>query len=195
MTGNLIVIVGPSGVGKGSVLKKVFQELNNLVFSVSATTRPKRVGEIEGTNYFFKTKEEFKQMIEKGELIEWAEFVGNFYGTPKKYIEEKVKADKDIILEIEVEGAKQIKQILPNALFIFLAPPSIEVLYKRLKERSTESEEKILARVEKSKQELQEINQFENLVINEEGKIEETAQSIIKIIQAHRLLNVKDKYF
>ena len=177
MAGNLIVIVGPSGVGKGTVLKKVFQDLDNLVFSVSATTRPKRAGEIEGINYFFKSKQEFKQMIEKGELIEWAEFVGNFYGTPKKYIEDQVKANKDIILEIEVEGAKQIKQILPNALFIFLAPPSIEVLYKRLKERSTESEEKILARVEKSKQELQEINQFENLVINEEGKIEETAQT------------------
>ena len=163
--------------------------MDNLVFSVSATTRPKRAGEIEGINYFFKSKQEFKQMIEKGELIEWAEFVGNFYGTPKKYIEDQVKANKDIILEIEVEGAKQIKQILPNALFIFLAPPSIEVLYKRLKERSTESEEKILARVEKSKQELQEINQFENLVINEEGKIEETAQSIIQIIQAHRSQN------
>ncbi len=189
MAGNLIVIVGPSGVGKGTVLKKVFQDLDNLVFSVSATTRPKRAGEIEGINYFFKSKQEFKQMIEKGELIEWAEFVGNFYGTPKKYIEDQVKANKDIILEIEVEGAKQIKQILPNALFIFLAPPSIEVLYKRLKERSTESEEKILARVEKSKQELQEINQFENLVINEEGKIEETAQSIIQIIQAHRSQN------
>ncbi len=186
MTGNLIVIVGPSGVGKGTVLKKVFEDLDNLVFSVSVTTRKKREGEVEGKNYFFKTKEEFKEMIAKNELIEWAEFVGNFYGTPKKYIEDRVQEGKDIILEIEVEGAKQIKQILPNALFIFLAPPSIEVLYKRLKERSTEPEEKILARVEKSKQELKEINRFENLIINEEGKIEETAQSIIQTIQAHR---------
>jgi guanylate kinase len=125
MTGNLIVIVGPSGVGKGTVLKKVFEDLDNLVFSVSVTTRKKREGEVEGKNYFFKTKEEFKEMIAKNELIEWAEFVGNFYGTPKKYIEDRVKEGKDIILEIEVEGAKQIKQILPNALFIFLAPPSI----------------------------------------------------------------------
>jgi guanylate kinase len=167
---NLIVIVGPSGVGKGTVLKKVFAELNNLVFSISVTTRHPRPGEEEGKNYFFRSKEEFQELINKQEMLEWAEFVGNYYGTPKKYVEDQISQGNDVVLEIEAEGAKQIKQKnILNSVFVFLAPPAPEILYKRLKERSTESEDKIRARVEKSKNELAEINWFDYKVINEEG--------------------------
>lgn len=186
MAGNLIVLVGPSGVGKGTVLKKVFQDLDNLVFSVSVTTRPIRQGEVEGVNYFFRTREQFQQMIEQNELLEWAEFVGNCYGTPKNYVQAQTQAGNDVVLEIEVEGAKQIKKAAPDSLFIFLSPPSLDALYKRLKERSTESEEKIKERLEKSKQELQEIAWFDHHIVNEEGKVEETAESIIQIIKQRR---------
>lgn len=185
---NLIVIVGPSGVGKGTVLKKVFAELNNLVFSISVTTRHPRPGEEEGKNYFFRSKEEFQELINKQEMLEWAEFVGNYYGTPKKYVEDQISQGNDVVLEIETEGAKQIKQKnILNSVFVFLAPPAPEILYKRLKERSTESEDKIRARVEKSKNELAEINWFDYKVINEEGLPNKAAEEIIHIIQKHRL--------
>lgn len=187
MPGNLIVIVGPSGVGKGTVLKKVFQELENLVFSVSVTTRSMRPGETEGLNYFFKTKEEFMQLVNAEELLEWAEFVGNYYGTPKKYVEDQINQNNDVVLEIEVEGAKQIKKNMPDALFIFISPPSIEILHKRLKERSTETEEKILSRIEKSKQELKEASWFDHHLINEEGQVIETAEKLIQIIKQNRI--------
>ncbi|MDX1920469.1 MAG: guanylate kinase [Candidatus Caenarcaniphilales bacterium] len=184
--GNLVVIVGPSGVGKGTVLRKVFKDLDKLVFSVSVTTRPIRAGEVEGINYFFKTKEEFMELVKAGELLEWAEFVGNYYGTPKKYVEEQIEQGNDVVLEIEVEGAKQIKKNKPDALFIFISPPSIEILYKRLKERSTEAEDKILSRIEKSKQELQEISWFDHQIVNEQGQVNETAEKLIQIIKAKR---------
>lgn len=145
-----------------------------------------RPGEQEGVNYFFRSRQQFQQMIDRDELLEWAEFVGNFYGTPKHYVQAQIDQGHDVVLEIEVEGAKQIKQTAPEALFIFLSPPSPEALYKRLKERSTEPEDKIIERVEKSKQELKEINWFDHHIVNEEGQVEETAKKIIQIIQQSR---------
>jgi guanylate kinase len=186
MTGCLFVLVGPSGVGKGTVLKKVFENLNNLVYSISVTTRPIRPGEKESVNYFFRTRDEFHQLVSNNELLEWAEFVGNYYGTPKNYVDEQMKLGNDVILEIEVEGAKQIKRSMPEATFIFLAPPSLEILYKRLKERSTESEEKIQARVKRAKDELTEAHWFNYNLVNEEGHAEETAEKITQIIQESR---------
>ncbi|MDJ0626005.1 MAG: guanylate kinase [Candidatus Caenarcaniphilales bacterium] len=192
--GNLILLVGPSGVGKGTVLKEVFKKLNNLVFSVSVTTREKRLGEEEGINYFFRTKEEFLKLAEDNQLLEWAEFVGNYYGTPRKYVEEQIHIGKDVVLEIEVEGARQIKKNMPSALFIFMAPPSLATLQKRLKERSTESDEKVKSRIKKSEQELKEANWFDHVVINEEGKIDQTCQQVIEIIKNYRLTtNQEDK--
>jgi guanylate kinase len=186
MKGNLIVLVGPSGVGKGTVLKKVFEKLDRLIFSVSATTREMRPGEVDGVNYFFCSKESFLQKVQNSEFIEWAEFVGNYYGTPKDFVENKRLEGNDVILEIEVEGAKQVKKVLKDAIFIFIAPPSIDALYQRLKERSTESDEKIMLRIEKSKQELKEIDWFDYSIVNEEGKADETAEKLIEIIKRHR---------
>jgi guanylate kinase len=188
MTGSLIVLVGPSGVGKGTVLKKVFEDLDRLVYSISVTTRQMRPGEVEAKNYFFRTRDQFHELVKKDEMLEWAEFVGNYYGTPKTYVEEQMALDNDVILEIEIEGAKQVKRSMTDAIFIFLAPPSIEVLYKRLKDRSTESEEKIKLRVERSREELEEAQSFgfDHYLVNEEGQVDRTAEELIGIIQEIR---------
>ncbi len=183
MVGKLIVLVGPSGVGKGTVLKKVFEKLPNLVYSISVTTRAKRPNEVEGQNYFFRSREEFLNLVAQNEMLEWAEFVGNYYGTPKKYIQENIINNRNVILEIEMEGAKQIKQKMPEAKFIFVAPPSIEILHKRLTERGTEPEVTIKARVEKAKQELAQAEWFDYCLVNEEGQADETARHLIDIIQ------------
>ncbi|HEY9886033.1 MAG TPA: guanylate kinase [Vampirovibrionales bacterium] len=182
--GKLIVFSGPSGTGKGTVLKKVFTELPQLTFSISATTREPREGEEEGVNYFFKTETEFKEMIDRSELLEWAEFVGNYYGTPKDYVDEQLKLGNNVILEIEVEGARQIKKIRPDSTFIFLAPPSLLSLKQRLLERSTEDPEKIEKRLNKAKIELKESTWFEHIVVNHQNKSDQAAREIINIINS-----------
>ncbi|MDX1917654.1 MAG: guanylate kinase [Candidatus Caenarcaniphilales bacterium] len=182
MVGNLLVLVGPSGVGKGTVLQKVFADIENLVYSISVTTRPIRPGEVEGKNYFFVTKETFKEMIEADALLEYAEFVGHFYGTPRAYVHEQRASGKDVLLEIEVEGAKQIKQKMPEAIFIFMAPPSLEVLQRRLEARSTESPDKIKERLEKARLEITHIDWFQHRIVNEEDDIEGSAQKLKEII-------------
>jgi guanylate kinase len=168
--GNLIVFTGPSGVGKGTVVKELFQNLDNLIFSVSVTTREKRSGEEEGKNYFFRTNREFDELIQADKLLEWAEFVGNKYGTPKDFVFEKLKNGTDIFLEIEVQGALQVKEKFPEALMIFLLPPSIDELEARLRKRATEPEEKILLRLAKARDEMKYINDFDFSVINDSAK-------------------------
>ncbi|MFZ4084620.1 MAG: guanylate kinase [Vampirovibrionia bacterium] len=168
--GNLIVFTGPSGVGKGTVVKELFRNLDNLIFSVSVTTREKRSGEEEGKNYFFRTNHEFDELIQADKLLEWAEFVGNKYGTPKDFVFEKLKNGTDVFLEIEVQGALQVKEKFPEALMIFLLPPSIDELEARLRKRATEPEEKILLRLAKARDEMKYINDFDFSVINDSAQ-------------------------
>lgn len=165
--GNLIVFTGPSGVGKGTVVKELFKNIDKLVFSVSVTTREKREGELEGKNYFFRSLEEFSELIKNDRLLEWAEFVGNRYGTPKDFVFEKLKLGLDVFLEIEVQGALQVKEKFPEALMIFLLPPSLEELEMRLRKRNTETEEKIQLRLAKAKDEMKYLNDFDFSVIND----------------------------
>jgi guanylate kinase len=183
--GNLIVFTGPSGVGKGTVVKELFQNLDNLIFSVSITTREKRSGEEEGKNYFFRTNREFDELIQADKLLEWAEFVGNKYGTPKDFVFEKLKNGTDVFLEIEVQGALQVKEKFPEALMIFLLPPSIDELEARLRKRATEPEEKILLRLAKARDEMKYINDFDFSVINDSA--ERAGKELREIILSRRI--------
>ena len=183
-SGKVFVLTGPSGVGKGTVVEQVLKKVKNIYLSVSATTREKREGEKEGTNYFYKTKETFKKMIEAEEFLEWAEFAGDYYGTPKFSANSYLSCGKDILLEIEIQGAKQIKQQCPDAVLIFLAPPYFEALEERLIKRHTESIEKVKVRIKKAKEEMKQVNLFHYLVIND--KLDEAVENVISIIQAER---------
>ena len=166
--GLLIVFSGLSGVGKGTILKELMpMEDLNLAYSVSMTTRAPREGEVEGVNYFFVTKKRFLEAIKNGELLEHARFVGNDYGTPKEYVEKMREEGKNVILEIEIKGAKQIMKKCPDALSIYIVPPSIEELERRLRERGTEDEETIMKRISKAKKEMKDTAFYEHVVCND----------------------------
>ena len=180
--GLLIVFSGLSGVGKGTILKQLMpMEDLNLAYSVSMTTRAPREGEVEGVNYFFVTKKRFLEAVKNGELLEHARFVGNDYGTPKQYVEEMREQGKNVILEIEIKGAKQIMKKCPDALSIYIVPPSIEELERRLRERGTEDEETILKRISKAKKEMKDTAFYEHVVCNDvlETAVEEVRQIIL----------------
>ncbi|WP_442870386.1 guanylate kinase [Aneurinibacillus sp. Ricciae_BoGa-3] len=166
--GLLLVLSGPSGVGKGTVCSALRPFMKDLVYSVSATTRTPRAGEKEGVNYFFKSHKEFERMIQQDELLEWAEYVGNFYGTPRKFVEDTLNAGKDVILEIEVQGALQVKEKFPEGIFIFLAPPDLKELRTRITGRGTESEETIHRRMQMAKAELDLMEHYNYVVVNDE---------------------------
>lgn len=181
--GLLIVLSGPSGVGKGTVRKALFSQPNtNYEYSISMTTRKPREGEVDGVDYFFKTREEFEELIEQGGLLEYAEFVGNYYGTPLKYVQETLEAGRDVFLEIEVQGAQQIREKMPEALFIFLAPPSLSELQKRLIGRGTETEEVIKKRIATAVKELEMMSLYDYVVENDE--IQKACDKINAIITA-----------
>ena len=151
--GILVVISGFSGAGKGTIMKELIRSYDYFL-SVSATTREPRDGETEGIDYYFHTREEFERMIHNGELIEWAEYVGNFYGTPKKHVEEQLNQGKDVLLEIEMQGGMLVKEQFPDALLIFISPPSAEILRERLTGRGTESPEEIEKRLQRAVEEV-----------------------------------------
>lgn len=184
--GLLIVLSGPSGVGKGTVRKALFDdEETNFKYSISMTTRDKREGEVDGVDYFFKTHEEFEELIEQDKFIEYARYVGNYYGTPVDFVHETMEKGHDVFLEIEVEGAKQVRDKFPEALFIFLAPPSIDHLESRLVGRGTDSKEIIEHRISEAKKELNLMNLYDFVVIND--SIEEAKRKIRCIVEANHL--------
>ncbi|BBW96742.1 MULTISPECIES: guanylate kinase [Geobacillus] len=170
--GLLIVMSGPSGVGKGTVRKALFSRPDiNLHYSVSVTTRKPREGEVEGVDYFFRTREQFEQMIRENKLLEWAEYVGNYYGTPIDYVEKTLAEGKDVFLEIEVQGAMKVRRAFPEALFIFLAPPSLKELEKRIVGRGTESKELIENRLRAAREELEMMDEYDYVVENDEVEL------------------------
>ena len=164
--GKTFIITGPSGVGKGTIIKKLFEGREDLYFSVSATTRAPRPGEVDGVHYHFLSREQFQQWVEQGEFLEHAEFVENCYGTPKKYVDEAMNAGKDAILDIEVQGAEQIHALRPEAVRIFIVPPSWDELERRLVGRGTEDAEKVRKRLERSRIEFPLAREFDYIVVN-----------------------------
>ena len=180
--GLLIVLSGPSGVGKGTVRKEIFDDpTTSYKYSLSMTTRQMREGEVNGVDYFFKTKEEFEALIQEDQFIEYAEYVGNYYGTPVQYVKDTMAEGHDVFLEIEVEGAKQVRKKFPDALFIFLAPPSLDHLKERLIGRGTETDEKIQSRVNEARKEVEMMNLYDYVVVNDEVHLaKERIQSIVE---------------
>src|SRR5690554_206551 len=181
--GLLVVISGPSGVGKGTVRKALFDIPNHdLVYSVSMTTRPPRDGEVDGVDYYFVSKEEFLKRIEEDKFLEWAEFVGNYYGTPKDKVEEQLELGKEVVLEIEVEGALKLRKKVKDAVFIFIVPPGRQALYDRLLKRGTEAKEIIEARVKKADNEFLLAHKYDYIVFNDD--VNNAADRIMAIIRA-----------
>ena len=177
----LIILTGPSGVGKGTVVKEILDKDKNIWLSISATTRKPRKGEKDGENYYFLNQENFKEMIEQNLFLEWAEFAGNYYGTPLSSVNEKIKNGFTVLLEIEVEGAKQIKEKFPNSLSIFLLPPNKAELERRIRNRGTEKEEAIKKRLSRANYEISASNEFDFALTNYD--VDETAKRIIKLIE------------
>ena len=183
--GILTVVSGFSGAGKGTIMKRLMEKYDNYALSVSATTRAPRPGEEEGREYFFRTVEEFEKMIAKEQLIEYAKYVDNYYGTPRAYVEEQLEAGKDVILEIEIQGALKVKEKFPETLLLFVTPPSARELKDRLVKRGTESMEVILSRMERAREESKGMDRYDYLVIND--VLEDCVDEVHKIIQGeHR---------
>ena len=184
--GLLIVLSGPSGVGKGTVRAAIFSKgEQKFVYSISATTRKPRIGETDGVDYFFKTREEFEQMIQNKQLLEYAEYVGNYYGTPLEYVENTLEQGKDVFLEIDVQGAIQVRELMPDGVFIFLTPPDLNELESRIVNRGTDSDEVIAKRMKTAREELELMKYYDYSVVND--KVENAVKQIEAIIQTEHL--------
>ena len=181
--GLLVIISGPSGVGKGTIRKALFEiPDNNFCYSVSMTTRKPREGEIDGQDYFFVSREEFERRIKENGFLEYAEFVGEYYGTPLDYIDKQMSVGKEVIVEIEVQGALQVQERLPEAVFIFIVPPSRQALTERLKNRGTDTEDKIKKRIAKAESEYSLAYKYDYIVVNDD--VHNAADRIYAIIRA-----------
>lgn len=191
--GILIVVSGFSGAGKGTLMKQLLEEYDNYALSISATTRDPRPGEVHGREYFFRTTEEFEKMIAQDELIEYAKYVNNYYGTPKDYVMEQLDAGKDVVLEIEIQGALKVKEKYPDTLLMFVTPPSAEELKKRLIGRGTETEDVIESRMKRAVEESQGVENYDYLVINDD--LEVCVKEMHRIIQSeHDRVNRNEEF-
>ena len=178
-----MVFSGPSGVGKGTVRQEIFSTPDHKFdYSVSMTTRPQRPGEVDGVDYFFRTREEFEALIKEGQMLEYAEYVGNYYGTPLSYVNETLDKGIDVFLEIEVQGALQVKSKVPDGVFIFLTPPDLEELEERLVGRGTDSPEVIAQRIERAKEEIALMREYDYAVVNDQVSL--AAERVKRVIEA-----------
>ena len=191
--GILIVVSGFSGAGKGTIMKALLNKYDNYALSISATTRDPREGEVDGREYFFKTREEFEKMIAKDELIEYAKYVNNYYGTPKAYVEEQLANGKDVILEIEIQGALKVKEKFPRTLLLFVTPPSAEELKRRLIGRGTEPMEVNEQRMKRACEEAEGMDKYDYYVLND--ILEECVESVHMIIQAEHSRSYRNMEF
>ncbi len=189
--GLLIIISGPSGSGKGTIVKELIKNEQYYV-SISLTTRTARIGEQEGIHYFFRSQEEFFKLRDNNELLEWAEFCGNFYGTPKANVEKKLEEGKNVILEIEVQGALKVKQMYPESVFIFVVPPSMEELHNRLVNRGTEKHSVIEQRINRAKEEIRLMDRYDYIVVNDVLLM--AVSNINTIIKAEQLKSKRNLY-
>jgi guanylate kinase len=179
--GRLIVVSAPSGSGKTTIAKKILEKFPFIKFSVSATTRPKRNGEVDGKDYFFLTREEFEKKIQNGELLEWEEIYGNYYGTLKSVVETALKNGDVLLFDVDVNGAISIKRKFPDdAVLIFIKPPNMEVLKERLKRRGTENEEQLKKRIERVPMELEKASYFDYIFVND--KLEDTVRAVLRAV-------------
>ncbi len=190
--GFLIVISGFSGVGKGTVVKQLVEKYGYSL-SVSATTRAPREGEVDGKDYYFKTVEDFRNLIDYNGFIEWAQYVDNYYGTPRKFVEEEMKAGKDVILEIEVQGAMHVKEQYPDAALIFITAPSAEALKERLKGRGTEDEATINKRMKRATEEAEDIGVYDYIVVNDD--LDTCVETVHGIIEGRKCLKQYNESF
>ena len=180
--GKLLVISGPSGAGKSTVVSKAIEGRDDICFSTSATTRSPRPGEVDGREYFFVSFERFLEMVANDELLEHAEYVANRYGTPRAYVEQRLEEGMNVVLDIEVQGARQVRRQMPEAVLIFIAPPSLEELEKRLRGRGTDTESAIEGRLIRARQEYQEADFYDDLIVND--NVEKAAAKLNAIIEA-----------
>jgi guanylate kinase len=187
--GLLVVVSGPSGCGKGTVLSRLLKDDPNIFYSISATTRAPRPGEVDGVHYYFLTKEQFEEKIRNNGMLEYACYVGNYYGTPSQAVEAQRAAGHDVILEIEVQGAMQVKEKCPDAVFIFIMPPNMEELRRRLIDRQTESEEVVNSRMKTAEEEMKAVSHYDYVVINDE--VESAVERIKAILEAEKCRTVR----
>ena len=183
--GILVVVSAPAGCGKDTILEQLFKKTDTVGYSVSATTRAPREGEVDGVHYHFRTRDEFERMIKGGEVLEYTEYCGNYYGTPRKGVEDLLAEGKDVILKIEVEGAMNIKRIFPECCLVFILPPSLAELERRLRKRGTETEDKIILRTKQAKSELEFAKNYDYYIVN--GELEKAVDDLLAVIRAEKL--------
>lgn len=193
--GLLLVISGPAGSGKGTTVKCLLDAHDGYAYSVSATTRAPRVGEVDGKSYFFVTRDEFRRRIDEGLMLEYAEYVGNYYGTPKDAVEEAMAKGTTVILEIDVQGGLQIKKKCPDAVLVMITPPDYDTLERRLRGRGTNTEEDIKRRLEMSRRELSSLGEYDYVVVNEDNKSAEAAEKIHRIVESEKRRVSRDPDF
>lgn len=191
--GILTVVSGFSGSGKGTLMRALLEKYDNYALSISATTRSPREGEMEGREYFFKTREEFQQMIEDGQFIEYAQYVENYYGTPRAYVEQRLEEGKDVILEIEVQGARKVKERIPEAVLVFVTPPSAQELKSRLVGRGTETMDVIESRLSRAYEEAEVMPDYDYLLVND--RLDQCVEAIHRLIQAERCKMNRNREF